>query len=56
MDPVSEGQVAPDVAPDVEAIAVGESTVVPVGRPVEQHHDAALGDALAVELHVPRVT
>ena len=52
VDAVAEGEVATDVAVDVEAVAVREVALVPVGRAVEQDHDAALGHRLAVVLDV----
>ena len=54
VQPVAEAQVVTDLAVDVEAVAVGEPPVVAVRRPVEQHHDAALGNDLAVVLDVAR--
>src|SRR5271163_1529744 len=38
MDAVAEGLMPADVAVDVEAVAVGEMPLVPVGRAVQQHH------------------
>jgi hypothetical protein len=49
---VAEAQVVAGLAVDVEAITVGEVALVAVGRAIEQHHDAALGDHLAVVLDV----
>ena len=51
---VAEAQVMADLAADVEAVRIVELPLVPVGRAVEQHHDAALGNGLAVVLDVPR--
>ena len=52
MDPEPEGEVPADLPAHVEAVALGEVPLVPVGRAVQQDHDAALGDLLTVVLHV----
>src|SRR6202044_2604878 len=52
VDAVAEGLVAADLAADVEAVPLGKVAFVAVGRAVQQHHDAALGHRLAVELDV----
>ena len=53
VDAVAERQVLPDLAVDVEPVAVGEPAVVAVGRTDQEHHDAAFGHRLAVVLDVP---
>ena len=57
VDAVAEGQVVVDLAVDVEAVRVGESSLVAVRRGGQEEHRAALRDHRAVVLdvggHVP---
>ena len=52
MDAVAEREVLADVAPDIEAVTVGEATIVAIGRANQEHHDAAFRHRLAVVLDI----
>ena len=52
VDAVPERQVVVDVALDVEAVGIGEVTLVAVARRGEQHHHVARRDLLPVVLDV----
>ena len=49
MRPVSEGEMPLRAAQNVEAIRIGELTLVTVRRPAEQGHLLAFGDRLPVQ-------
>ena len=52
MDPVTETQMSNPGPIDVEAVRISKVALVPIGRPVQEHHDAVFGHDLAVVLDI----